>query len=143
MQDKSDLKDELQKYEESREQRDIIEAAWNEHKLFLERFPYRERPEEINKLQPRDLYDPGASKDYFFNWIEHRTKALGHIAVGSAAPFQNVTKDIDEFKNLLRIVIDNSKSLAEKLDADWSRIKGFGGDKHLAKRWSFAIIQIR
>lgn len=38
------------------------------------------------------------------------------------------------FKGLLKIVIDEEKTLAEKVDASWESISGMGGDKHLAKK---------
>jgi hypothetical protein len=46
---------------------------------------------------------------------------------------------IKEFRNLLRIAVDDRKSLAEKVDAPWERIGGIGPDKLLAKQLIFCF----
>jgi hypothetical protein len=51
--------------------------------------------------------------------------------------YPNAIKSIDKFKQLLKIAVDDSKSLSEKIDAPWEDINGFGGDKLIAKKIIF------
>ena len=45
---------------------------------------------------------------------------------------------IEDFKNLLCFVVDK-KSLAQKVDANWGKIKSLGDDKQLAKKIIFCF----
>lgn len=113
-----------------------IEAAWDLWKEFINRFPFREKPELIDNLTPEDVYNPGVS-GYFFDYIEHRLKPLGHIYLPSDKPWRNARDNLDEFKKLLKVAVDDSISLADKIDADWDRLSGWGGDRHYAKKIVF------
>lgn len=113
-----------------------VNSAWEKHAEFLGKFPFRENPDAINKLTPKELYKPGGL-DYFFLYLEHRTKPLGAIAAPSDLPWRNAQEDIEKFKDLLRISIDESISLAEKVDSSWESISYWGGDKHFAKKIIF------
>ena len=99
---------------------------------FLERFPFR-NPGAIDALRYEEVYSPG-SGDYFFYWLEHKLRDLGAIAVGSTRPYVNAANNLEAFKGLLWVTVDDGKSLAEKVDAGWDKIKGFGGDRHIAKK---------
>ncbi len=101
---------------------------------FLEMYPFREIPAKIDELTPEALYSPGQGNNYFFLWPEKRLRDLGGIAVGSAQVYRNAATAIEDFKQLLRIAVDDNKSLAEKVDAPWEKIRGFGGEKQLAKK---------
>jgi hypothetical protein len=116
--------------------RSSLEIAWRNHSEFLKRYPFREHPELIDQLPPEKIYAKGA-EDYFFLWVEHRTKELGAIGRRSGLVYQNAVKSIDKFKQLLKIAVDDSKSLSEKIDAPWEDINGFGGDKLIAKKIIF------
>lgn len=108
--------------------------ALNELKEFRKRFPFKVFPNLIDELTPEKLYNPQEEeKNYFFYYVEHKTKNYGRITIGSANPWENAQKNIDLFKKLLRIAVSD-KPLHEKLDASWSKISGFGGDKHIAKK---------
>jgi len=109
-----------------------IEEGKNNLKTFLEKYPFRKRPELIDSLTPERIYNPG-SDDYFFLWIEHKTRNLGAIFVYSAKAYENAAERIDQFKQLLRVLIDEDKMIREKIDYDCD-IKGFGGDKLIAKK---------
>ena len=107
-------------------------------KKFVNRYPFREKPTEIQNLKPKEIFNPNqGDKDYFFYWIQYPLKALGHIFVGHAGWFENARDNSELFKKLLEILVDENKSIAEKLDAPWEEIKGFGGDKNLAKKILF------
>ena len=113
-----------------------IKEAWKKHAELLQKFPFREKPESINKLTPKDLYNPG-NPGYFFEYMEHKLKSLGAIYVPSDRPWRNAQEDIEQFKDLLKMAVDESKSLAEKIDAPWENISRWGGDKHFAKKLIF------
>lgn len=83
-------------------------------------------------MTPDDLFKKG--EDYFFRWIEFKLRPLGRIALGSATVYRNACNQLEDFKDLLHITVDEEKSLAEKVDAPWQRISGMGGDKHIAKK---------
>jgi hypothetical protein len=116
--------------------RSSLEIAWKNHSEFLKRYPFREHPELIDQLPPEKIYARGA-EDYFFLWVEHRTKELGAIFTYGGLVYPNAIKSIDKFKQLLKIAVDDSKSLSEKIDAPWEGINGFGGDKLIAKKIVF------
>ncbi len=103
---------------------------------FHARFPFSQDPSSIEDLKESDIYNPG-SRDYFFYWVEHKLKPLGHIAVGSSKPFKNAAENLEVFKGLLRKVVDPKLSLSRKVDAEWEKIKGLGGDRHIAKKIIF------
>lgn len=126
----------LSKAREIEKRRDIIERINKGKKAlkeFLRRYPFREHPEEIDNLNGEKIYNPG-SDDYFFLWIEHRTQPLGAIFTYGGSIYPNAVENIEKFKELLKIVVDENKTISEKIDAEWRKIKGFGGDKLIAKK---------
>jgi len=102
-------------------------------KKFNERYPWRFKPELIDSLTSKDLYNPG-HPGYFFHWIEHKLQAFGHIYVGHAGVWENAADCLNEFKSLLKIAVDDTKSLYQKIDATWGNIKMWGGDRIYAKK---------
>ena len=42
--------------------------------------------------------------------------------------------DPNLFRELLRITIDPSRTVAEKVDVDWELLKGWGGESQLTKK---------
>lgn len=58
---------------------------------------------------------------------------MGYIG-GYPVAFRNARERLETFKGLLRIAVDEEKTLARKVDAPWEKIKGMGRDKHLAKK---------
>jgi hypothetical protein len=83
-------------------------------------------------LTPEKIYNPG-SDDYFFLWIEHKTRSLGAISLYSGNAYFNAVEKIDQFKQLLKVLVDENKKICEKVDYNCF-IKGFGGDKLIAKK---------
>jgi len=128
-------KDTLLKYVSSEKGKEHAAKALKLVDKFQKRFPFRTNPDLISKLTPQDLYDlDNPVKDYFFYWIQYKLNDYGHINVGSDLPYRNACEHIETFKLLLRNVVDDTKSLAQKIDAPWQQIKGFGGDRNLAKK---------
>jgi hypothetical protein len=99
---------------------------------FRKKYPFKNDPSSIDNLTPDDLFKKG--EDYFFRWIEFTLRPLGGIAMGSAMVYKNACNQLEDFKVLLRIAVDDTKTLAEKVDAPWERISGMGGDKLIAKK---------
>jgi len=115
---------------------EVHSRALRLHKEFLAKFPFSQDLSSIDNLKEIDVYNPG-SHDYFFYWVEHKLKPLGHIAVGSSKPFKNAAENLKAFKDLLKKVVDPKLSLSQKVDAEWEEIKGLGGDRHIAKKIIF------
>ncbi|MBP2046738.1 AAA family ATPase [Methanobacterium aggregans] len=103
---------------------------------FLSLYPYKEHPETIDSITPEIIYNPG-KKPYFLYFIEFGLKDFGLLRCGSARYAENARNDLNSFKKLLKIVVDDSFSIAEKVDAPWEDIKFFGEDKNIAKKIIF------
>jgi hypothetical protein len=126
---KIDLGQELVGYsktEDFREARMQIEQ-------FSKRFPFRIQPQAIQDLKPSDVYEKG-SKDTFFYWVEYGTSAVASITIYGANIFENVKGNLDAFKDLLKNASDDRLGLHQKVDAPWDTFRGFGGDRHIAKK---------
>jgi len=100
---------------------------------FRKRFPFKDDPKSINRLTPEELYTK-ESKDCFFKWVQFKLGPLGRISIGSDIVYLNACVQLEDFKGLLRTVVDDEKSIAEKVDAPWNRISGMGGDRLIAKK---------
>lgn len=64
-------------------------------------------------------------------------KGLGRIFVDSALHAEAARESPEKFKALLKVAVDPSFSVAEKIDASWKYIRGYGGDKLVAKKTIF------
>ncbi|MCM8826886.1 MAG: hypothetical protein NC904_05135 [Candidatus Omnitrophica bacterium] len=113
-----------------------VKNAWRILDEFRKKFPYREKPDMIDEITPDEIYNPG-KEGYFFHYIEHKLKPLGYIHVPSDKPWRAARENIETFKELLKTVVDKEKTLAEKIDAKWEVLKGWGGDKHYVKKLIF------
>jgi len=116
----------------------VFKEAWRSYDEFIERFPFRRRPEKIEELTPEDVYNPGADKPRrdFFYYVEKKLKPLGHITVYNDYAWRRAREDLATFKELLKILVDDDERICRKIDS-WDRLKGFGGDKHYAKKLLF------
>lgn len=132
---REDISSKAEEFLEKEEELQSIRKGKRRLEDFRRKFPFRENPEEIDELSPKNIYNPEKGEtDYFFNWIEHRLRPLGGIFVWSARRWKNAVKNMDRLKELLKIAVDDEKPLSMKIDAPWENIKGFGGDKHIAKK---------
>ena len=104
------------------------------------KYPFTENLREIEWLDPDKLFklNPDETGE-FFRLIETYLRPLGYATVNSSNVYRNARLQIKDFKNLLRLTVDERKSLAEKIDAPWDRIGGLGQDKHLAKQIIFCF----
>jgi hypothetical protein len=131
--------------EQLSEAREKVEADYSENiketwhvwkEEFIKKFPFREKPELIDNLTPDDVYNPGIS-GYFLDYIEHKLKNFGHIHVPSDKPWKSAKDNLDLFKKMLKIAVNDKISLAKKIDAEWDKLPGWGGDRHYAKKIVF------
>lgn len=102
-------------------------------KEFERRFPFRRDPASIKKLTAEKLYKP-FHKTSFFYWIETKLRPFGSLNLYSKKPWVSAQNRIKLFKSLLVTLVNDKKSIHEKIDAPWEDISGFGGDKHNAKK---------
>ena len=116
-----------------------VEEALEKLKLFREKYPFTENPDSVETLSPDDIFrtDTGEIGE-FFHYIEYYLKPLGHLTVYSNV-YRRIRSHLEIFKELLYVVVDKGKSLAEKVDASWKDIKGLGGDSHIAKKIIFCF----
>jgi hypothetical protein len=107
---------------------------------FRAKFPFTEKPASIAKLTPDDIFKENSDEvGEFFHYLEYYFKPLGHSSSRDSSLYRNVRVQIEDFKNLLYIVVDKKKSLAQKVDANWGKIKGLRDDKLLAKKIIFCF----
>jgi len=133
----SEFENKIKEFEKNTKWRKKNEKGWENHSKFIKLFPFHEKPDLIDNLTPDKIFNPKKGReDYFFLWIEVRTRDIGHLRIGSAYVFWNARKEIEKFKNLLKIAV-SSAPLSEKIDASWEDIKGFGLDKQVAKKIIF------
>ncbi len=135
MESPAELKKEFEEFSKDTDALDKIRNAWERHKEFLRLYPFRRNPTKIDELTPERIYNPGG--EYFFYWIEHGLKDIGRIGVGSAVVWKNAKNSPDKLKRLLRILVDDTKDIANKIDAPWEDIPRFGGEKQIAKKILF------
>jgi hypothetical protein len=109
-------------------------------KEFRAKFPFNENTASIVTLKPDDIFkEPSGEVGDFFHYLEYYFKPLGHSSIRDSSLYRNIRVQIEDFKNLLLIVVDKKKSLTEKVDANWGKIKGLGDDKQLAKKIVFCF----
>ncbi len=116
-----------------------VDEALKKLKVFRAKYPFAENPGSIGSLPPDDIFrtDKGEIGE-FFHYIEYYLKPLGHLTVYSNV-YRRIRAHLKIFKELLYVVVDKKKSLAEKVDAPWNEIKGLGGDSHIAKKIIFCF----
>lgn len=107
-------------------------------KEFIELFPFRKNPSLIDELTPEKLYDTGKSRVSFFHFFQFRLRRVGAITIYRDKPWREACAKIDLFKQLLKLIVDDSIPIHEKVDdGRWSQLKGWGGDKHYVKKLLF------
>jgi len=101
---------------------------------FRAKYRFVKNPESIEALNPDDIFKlHPAEVGEFFHWLEYYLKPIGHLTLYSRV-YRRIRNQLDDFKELLHVTVDPKKSLAEKVDAPWDRIKGMGYDRHIAKK---------
>jgi hypothetical protein len=118
-----------------------LEKAFLLLKEFRAKYPFAENPQSIDWLEPEKIFKKETNEiGEFFNYIVYSLNPLGSITIQNSNLYQNIRNQIADFKNILRIVVDKTKSLEEKVDAPWEKISGLGNqDRQLAKKIIFCF----
>ena len=112
-----------------------VEIEFGRLKELRQKFPFAENLRSIEWLDPDKLFKVNPDEvGEFFRLLESTLKPLGNPSLNNSNVYRNARLQIQDFKNLLRIAVDSRKSLAEKVDAPWEKIGGFGQDKQLSKK---------
>jgi hypothetical protein len=109
-------------------------------KSFRQRYAFVENLASIEWLNQDKLFkvNPDEVGD-FFVFLDGFFKPFGASMASSSNVYRNARLQIKEFRNLLRIAVDDRKTLAQKVDATWERIGGISTDKELAKKIIFCF----
>jgi len=109
-------------------------------KAFRQKYPFAENLRSIEWIDSDKLFklNPDEVGD-FFHSLEGYFKSMAYSSPNSSNVYRNARLQIKDFRNLLRFVVDDRKSLAEKVDGPWERIGGLGTDKYLAKKIIFCF----
>lgn len=106
---------------------------------FRKKYPFVKKPELINALTSNEIFnDSSGEVGNFFHGIEYNRKPIEHHYLVSKV-YRNIRNKLDEFKDLLYVVVDKNKSIAQKVDANWEEISGMGDDRHIAKKIIFCF----
>jgi len=112
-----------------------VEIEFGRLRELRQKYPFTENLRTIEWLDPDKLFKVNPDEvGEFFRLLETTLKQFGNPPLSSSNIYRNARLQIQDFKNLLRIVVDNRKSLAQKIDAPWEKIGGLGQDKQLAKK---------
>jgi hypothetical protein len=137
---KSTVVEKIDAYDKVGVTRTEVNKALASLKELRSKYRFSENLREIEWLDPDRLYkvNPDETGE-FFRLLEGYLKPLGYTTLNNGNIYRNVMLQIKDFKNLLRTVVDDRESLAEKVDAPWERIGGLGQDKLLAKQLIFCF----
>jgi hypothetical protein len=104
-------------------------------KELRQKYPFSENLRSIEWLDPDKLFKVNPDEvGEFFQLLERSLKPVSFTNLNSTNVYRNARLQISELKTLLRTAVDDRKSLAQKVDANWDRIGGVGQDKTLAKK---------
>jgi hypothetical protein len=126
-------------YEQNGLNKKEIDNAIDCLQVFRAKFPFAENPASIATLKPDDIFKETSDEaGEFFHYLDHYLKPLGHIPIRGSSVY-NIRVQIEDFKNLLKVTVDKKKSLAQKVDASWEKIRGLGENKLVAKKIIFCF----
>ena len=112
-----------------------VEIEVGRLKELRQKYTFAENLRSIEWLDPDKLFKVNPDEvGEFFTLIETTLTTFGTTNLTSGNVYRNARIQIKDLKNLLRTAVDDRKSLAQKVDAPWERIGGFGPDKQLAKK---------
>src|SRR3989304_3710409 len=109
-------------------------------KEFRVKFPFAENPQSIDWLEPDKILKTDSNEiGEFFHYLVYSLNAFGNLTIQNSNVYHNIRTQIKDFKDLLRVAVDKKKTLAEKVDAPWEKIRGLGQDKQIAKKIIFCF----
>lgn len=118
-----------------------VDTALAAIKELRRKFHFAENLREIEWLDPDKLYKVNPDEvGEFFQLLEKSLKPIKYSNITSGSNvYRNARLQIKDFKNLLRIAVDDRKTLTQKVDAPWDRIGGIGQDKILTKKVIYCL----
>jgi len=117
-----------------------MDTAMKLLKDFRLRYPFAENPESIETLDPNDIFvEQSDEVGKFFHWLEYYLKPIGHLTLYGSNVYRQIRNQFEDFKELLHVAVDRKKTVAQKVDAPWDRIRGLGEDRHIAKKIIFCF----
>jgi hypothetical protein len=137
---KADVTDRAKTFDANGSIKRLVNETLERLQDFRKKYPFTEDPAQIERLTADDIFKTDTSEmGGFFRYIEHQLKQLGHLTIYGSKVYHNIRAQLEDFKELLQIVVNKEKSIAEKVDAPWQEIKGLGGDSHIAKKIIFCF----
>jgi hypothetical protein len=116
-----------------------VDDALEKLQVFKEKYPFQQNPESIDNFSEKDVFNSNGRTGDFFLYIQYHLDNLGHLILYTNEVYYNIQRQLSTFKELLYVVVDPKKAIAEKVDAPWKEIKGLGGDSHIAKKIIFCF----
>lgn len=130
----------IKKFDENIKLKNEVDDLYKKLNEFKEQYPFRDNPDSIDRLSADDIIKTTEKGDMkigdFFHKLEYKLKNIGRYTAWTTT-YLKIKNQLDDFKNLLRVVVDENKTLAEKVDANWEKISGMGGGKQIAKKIIF------
>lgn len=137
---KADVIEKAKKFDQYGSMKHLVDGALAKLKDLRKQYPFTDDPASIDILTRQDIFKKEKNEMGDFScYIEQRLKPLGYLSLYGSNIYLNIVNQLEDFKELLKIVVDKKKSLAQKVDAPWDEIKGLGGDRHIAKKIIFCF----
>ena len=109
-----------------------VDKAFVALKEFRQKFPFANNLQEIELLNPDKLFNEDLNfVGEFFQTLEDIFKQLGYPICDNSI-YRNARLQINDFKRLLYIAVDERKTLAQKIDTKWEKIGDIGQNKNLS-----------
>jgi hypothetical protein len=132
---KSNLQEKAEAFDKTSAVKHEVNLALGALKDFRQKYPFTENLASIEWLDPDKLFKVNPDQvGEFFQYLERNLNPQGAPIQNSSNAYRNARLQIKDLRNLLRTTVDDRKTLAQKVDAPWERIGGFGQDKVLAKK---------
>lgn len=136
---KESLLEKVKGFDRNGEVKIEIDSAMKSLREFRIKYPFAENPKLIETLDPNDIFTQRNGVGDFFVWVEYHLKTIGHLKLYGSNVYRQIRDQLEDFKELLYAAVDPQKTLAQKVDAPWERIRGLGQDKHIAKKIIFCF----
>ncbi|MGV9141787.1 MAG: hypothetical protein ACOC1X_02505 [Promethearchaeota archaeon] len=111
-----EFQDKIKLFDNNGKKLEVVKLMLKRVKDFQDKYPFKSNPEKIEDLTKRDLFilEKNEHGD-FFHQIVYELDEVGHLNLW-APVYREASKHIDRFKELLYIVVDDNKSLEEKIN---------------------------
>src|SRR5665647_772398 len=112
---KEDAADRAKTFDANGSIKRVVDETLERLQEFRRKYPFTEDPDQIERLTADDIFKTDTGEmGSFFRYIEHQLKQLGHLTIYGSKVYHNIRAQLEDFKELLHIVVDKEKSIAEK-----------------------------